>query len=69
MLMQHLNQADSHIAQSDRHITRQREIVAELQRHGHDAHSAIDLLKLFEQTHETHLAGRERLWDELSAAS
>jgi hypothetical protein len=57
-----LANADRHIREGERHLTRQREIVAELERHGHGhsrtAQMARDILATFEMAHSAHLNDR-----------
>ena len=48
VLLRHLAAAENHIAKGAEHIRRQREIVAELERDGHDAELARKLLVEFE---------------------
>lgn len=48
---------------------RQREIVAELERDGHDVSEARKLLVQFEELQAMHVADRDRLIDELAAAA
>lgn len=66
MLKDHLAQACRHVQQGERHITRQREIVAELERDGHDTQSAKELLGQFEALQAMHIADRERIIEELA---
>jgi len=53
MLLDHLGLAERHIEESERHIRRQRQIIDELERHGHGqsqtANMARDLLQSFEK--------------------
>jgi hypothetical protein len=64
-----LAEAEYHVLLGERHIIRQREIVAELERDGHEqaAVSARDLLETFEQAQKAHVADRDRLRAELAA--
>jgi len=62
---QHLTQAERHVAEGERHIARQQEIVAELERDGHDTRLAHELLLQFEQSLAMHIADRDRLREEL----
>jgi hypothetical protein len=64
-LEQLLVQAEQHVALGERHIARQREIVAELERDGHDTTQAKELLAVFLATQATHVVGRDRLMEEL----
>ena len=54
-----------HIRDGERHLSRQREIVDELERHGHGnsqtANMAKDILQTFEMAQIGHLNDRERL--------
>jgi hypothetical protein len=61
ILLRHLEQAEAHVAQGVRHIERQRQIVADLERGGHDAERAREALKLFEDMQALHVANRDRL--------
>jgi hypothetical protein len=65
MLEEHLALAERHVTQGEQHVAKQRAIVAELERDGHDASSARELLDVFEQTQATHMADRDRLRKEL----
>jgi hypothetical protein len=68
-LLRHLEQARRHIAQAERHVARQREIVAQLERDGHDIYEAKRLLDQFEQFHTLQVTDRDRLEKELAEAS
>lgn len=65
MLLRHLAETETHIAKGAEHIRRQREIVAELERDGHDAELARKLLVEFENLQHLHIADRDRLVKEL----
>jgi hypothetical protein len=69
MVVRHLAQAEDHVALSRVRIARQTEIVAELERGGHEqaAQTARELLATFEDTLQSHLDDRERLLKELDA--
>jgi hypothetical protein len=67
MKLDHLAQARRHVAIGERHIARQRELVIELERDGHDASSAKQLLVQFEELQALHIADRDRLEQELAA--
>jgi hypothetical protein len=60
-----LAQAKQHVMLSDLHVARQREIIAELERNGHDSTPARELLAVFLATQATHVSGRDRLFEEL----
>ena len=65
----HLAQVERHIREGERHIFRQREIVNELERHGHGnsqtAKMARDILDSFEMTQLAHLSDRAHLMQAL----
>jgi hypothetical protein len=61
----HLTQAERHVSEGERHIKRQRELVAELERDGHDISKAVSLLARFQEMQELHVADRDRLRNEL----
>ena len=48
-LEQHLMLAERHVAEGTEHVTRQRELVARLERDGHDVFESKRLLILFEE--------------------
>jgi hypothetical protein len=68
MLLRHLAQARRHVADGERHVARQRELVAELERDGHDTTQSRALLNQFEQMLALHIADRDRIEQELAAA-
>lgn len=72
ILLGELAQADRHVREGERHLLRQREIVAELERHGHGhsrtANMAKVILETFEQAQSAHLNDRARLLLELATA-
>jgi len=63
---QHLTLAEKHVAQSIAHVARQRELVAKLEREGHDTLLATDTLAQFEGLLDLHIADRDRLRRALS---
>ena len=65
IIEEHLAKAENHIALGEWHIARQKEIVAELERDGHDPTEAVKLLSLFESTIALHVADRDRLRTQL----
>jgi hypothetical protein len=65
MIKRHFEQAERHVALGKKHIARQREIVAELERDGHDTRSARSLLSQFEELQKMHVADRDRHRDML----
>jgi hypothetical protein len=68
MIADHLAQAEQHVAEARVHVKRQREIVAELQRDGHDTREAQRLLDNFIALERSHAADRDRLRDQLAKA-
>jgi hypothetical protein len=58
--------AERHVKLGERHLSRQRELVAYLIRYGRDAAAAEALLATFEQSQALHVADRDRLRDELA---
>jgi gluconate kinase len=61
-IMDHLLQIEHHVMQGERHIERQREIVAKLERSDvGQAGQARELLAQFEQMQVMHVADRDRL--------
>jgi hypothetical protein len=64
-IAQHLAEAEGHVALGEQHITRQKQIIAELERDGHDTAEAKDLLSTFEATQVLHVADCDRLLEEL----
>jgi hypothetical protein len=61
----YLAQVERFIADGERAIARQRELVAQLERDGHGTLDAVDLLDQFEQLQAQHIANRDRLREEL----
>jgi hypothetical protein len=65
MLKAHLEQAERHVSEGEQHITRQRELIAELERKGRDTTRANELLCRFEEMLALHVHDRDRLRKEL----
>ena len=65
MLQRHLALAQAHIETGYKNIARQREVIAQLERDGHDTASARDTLTQFEELQARHIADRERILREL----
>jgi len=61
VLQQHLAQAERHIAQGVVHLARQRVLIAELHRAGHDTDEARAILDSLMETQVLHQQDRERL--------
>ena len=57
----HLAQAEQIAALGRSHIERQRRIVAQLSRDGHDVHQARELLRVFEELQVQNEAFRDQL--------
>jgi hypothetical protein len=54
-----LEMVERHVRQSERHIARQHEMIAEMKRDGHNTDSARDFLRLLlisQASHNAHLA-------------
>jgi ribosomal 50S subunit-associated protein YjgA (DUF615 family) len=66
MVTRHLQEAQEHVKLGLQHVSRQREIVAELERDGHDVTAAHRLLANFERMQETHEADLHRIERELA---
>ena len=69
MIIDHLKQAERHIAEGRGHVERQRQIVEELVRRGDDARRSTALLELFEETLAKHIEDRDRIRSELAERS
>jgi hypothetical protein len=68
-ILAHLEQARRHVADGERHVAHQREIVAQKERDGHDTVTSKQLLEQFEQLYTMYVAERDRLEKELVEAS
>jgi hypothetical protein len=64
-LLQHLAQAEHHVAEGRRHLARQEELIAELDRDGHDTTEARKLLATLRATQALHQEDVERLLGQL----
>ena len=65
LLEEHLDLARRHIALGQKHLMRQKEIIDELERDGHDVNEAKYLLDLFKDVQALHIAHRDRLLEEI----
>jgi arginine repressor len=65
-LKRHLTKVEEQVAIVAQNVTRQRELVAELERDGYDATQAKKMLEQFVQQQALHIADRDRLIKELS---
>jgi len=68
MLLDHLKQAEQHVALGKGHVALQQRLIADLERDGHDTTDARALLKQFEEIQVLHLEHHDRLLRELRAA-
>ena len=66
ILERHLARVEERIAIGATNIARQRELIAELERDGHDASQANQMLAQFLDLQAMHIADRDRLIKELS---
>ena len=69
MIQDHLEQARRHVADGDKHVARQRKLVAKLDRDGHDSREARRLLQQFEELQRLHIGDRDRLVKKLAENS
>ncbi len=60
MERQHLAESERHVRDGALIVARQRELVARLERDGHDTHAARALLAQFEELQALHIADCER---------
>lgn len=65
MLLEHLAQAERHVAEGERLLAQQHLQVDGMERDGHDSSMARELLHTMERTQVLHLADRERIRREL----
>jgi hypothetical protein len=66
MILQHLARARERVAQGERHLKLQQQIVDLLQRDGRDALHARKLLQQYQELLARHIADRDRLERDLS---
>ena len=59
MLAQHLAEAEEHVVSGRRAIIRQRELILDLERDGHEAAEARRLLATFEEMLKLNMADRD----------
>jgi hypothetical protein len=60
-----LREIEHHIARGLQHLDRQRQIIAELERDGHDTAAAVTLLATLEETQRLHVASYKTIQKEL----
>lgn len=65
LAQRHLVQAERHIAQGAVAITKQESLIAQLDRDGHDATGARNVLATMRETQALHVEGRDRILREL----
>ncbi len=65
LMEKHLELAEEHVIKGARIVARQRELVQELERDGHNTMKARQTLAQFEELQELHIAERDRLRREL----
>ncbi len=68
LISQRLADAERYVAEGLAHLDHQRAIIAELERDGHDATLARELLATLEKTQAIHIANRDQLAEELRLA-
>jgi hypothetical protein len=65
MLEDHLAATERQLAEAERHVAYQRELVAQMERDGYDTAQATRLLEQFEEVLAMHIADRDRVRKEL----
>lgn len=66
MLLRHLAMAERHVALADTQITRQENLIANMDRRGRDTTKALALLKSLQATQALRVKDRKRLLAELA---
>jgi hypothetical protein len=66
LIISHLQAAEAQVANGEQDIADQRDLISTLERTGHNAASAIDLLREMERTQTQHIADREQLRAQLA---
>lgn len=67
-LLKQLQEAERYVAEGADNLRRQRQLIAEMERGGHDTSVAKDLLTLFERIQAVHLGVRDRAVKEVEEA-
>lgn len=67
-LLKQLQEAERYVAEGEDNLRRQRQLIAEMERGGHDTSVAKDLLTLFERIQAVHLGVRDRAVKEVEEA-
>ena len=65
-LLEHLAMSERHVATGTAIIEKQKRLILELERDGHDTSRSRDLLHQFEEIQQLHIADRARLVAELA---
>jgi hypothetical protein len=65
--LQELALADKHVAEGEKHLARQRQIIASLTQDGHPVDEAVELLQTLEVSQRLHVESRDRLLQELKS--
>ena len=64
-MLQHLKEAEEHVQGGDELLRRQRALIDELDRDGHDTSTAREVLRTLERSQSMHIADRDRILDEV----
>ena len=64
-ILAHLALAERHIAEGEKHLRRQEDLILEMQRDGLDTNQALDVLATLRETQALHHHDRERIQREL----
>lgn len=67
LLLDQLADAERGIIENETRIRRQRELIADQERTGHDSAIATELLRMLQGSHALHVAARDRIKVGLSA--
>jgi hypothetical protein len=65
LLKRRLIQSERHIAENKAHLARQREIIAQLERDGHDSTLSREFLGILEYAQQMYRSHRERIVEAL----
>ena len=64
-MLRHLKEAEQHVQNGEELLKRQRVLVDELDRDGHDTSTAREVLRTLEQSQSMHIADRDRVLEEV----
>ena len=67
-MLKHLAMVERHVAEGEIRLSRQRALIAELDRDGHDTADARAILATIRETQRLHVEDRDRILKELSSA-